>query len=311
MTLKKVNETDWALAFQKGFHSIFFDPKYLNVVKDAFGYELNYYTFVKGNKLLFAAAMFSKNGNIVVPYAFTYNSIYFDQAVGDIVYIQIFEDFIELLKKDFKNLSLRLPPNITDIRPFKWSGFEITNSYTYIKDPTAKIKHKLLKKVSITDKNLTFVEEEISEANLTQHLHACFRYGLSKNYYEDYKELFLGLANKKYLKLLSLYKSDSLVTAQIALVDSSIKTLYTLFFNDFGNNTYVGSLNLATFNWCVENGITQVDMVGANDKGIANFKYSFNAQLTPYFSVSYNRNKFLLKTALQKAKGYLKKILKR
>lgn len=309
--IEQINETEWEKAFGYKYHSLFFDPKYLNIVKEAFNYQLHYYTCRRHNKIVFAAALFSKNGKVVIPYAFTYNSIYIDNTIGDIVYVQILEDFLALLRSRFKKIALRLPPTIVDVRPFIWADFKIVNRYTYCKDIYSPIKTKVFKNIrKVEEDGVCFVEEDVNNENLELNLETCFKYGLPKSLYGKYRTLFTLLSTDNYLKTFALYKNGKMIATRIVMIDSVLKTLYTFSYNDLNNKSLVSYFNMATFNWCADNSIERVDMVGANEKGIANFKYSFNAVLTPYFWVDYSSKEASLKHLIEKVKGNIKKALR-
>ena len=310
LTLKKIEEAEWQAAFKNQYHSIFFDPDYLNLVKSAFNYNLHYYVCRKADNLQFAAALFSHKGKIVVPYAFTYNSIYFDKSIGDIIYVQIIEDFIKLLKYQFNNFFLRLPPSFTDLRPFIWAEFQISNRYTYYRESSKQLTNKLLKGIKKVENHLTFKVNNANQEDISLNLDICFRYGLPKKLYANYKYLFDELSEKGYLKSFCVYYQNELVCTQIAIIDIKSRSLSTISINDLNNRMYVSYLNYEIYKWCDQNGIDYIDMVGANEKGIANFKYSFNANLVPYFLVSYNRNTYF-KHFAKKVKKVIKRLIRR
>ncbi|WP_113662259.1 hypothetical protein [Pedobacter nanyangensis] len=303
-----VDESKWEQAFAGKYHSIYFDPKYLNIVKQSFGYEISYYVFLKGNNLLFAAALFSKDAKIVVPYGFTYNSIFFDKNIGDRVYLEIFGDLVRTLKIKHKKMWLRLPPEITDLRPFIWGGFHVMNRYTYFRKSTDGFSAKILKKVAQQRVGLTLEIADANDEDVDLNLETCFAHGLAKSMYPNYKTLFTQLSKKGYLKAFRIYKQGERQVTRIALIDKEASSLSTISMN-VSNSTVLPFLNYEMYNWCANNKIELVDMVGANDKGVANFKYSFNAKLTPYYLVNYNRRRAIFLRLFGEIKNQLKNIL--
>ena len=305
-----VDEVKWKQIFTGKYHSIYFDPKYLNIVKHSFGYQIKYYVLLRGDNVLFAAALFSKNGKIVVPYGFTYNSIFFDRKISDRAYLEIFEDLIRKLKIEHKKIWLRLPPEITDLRPFIWEGFNVANRYTYLRKSAAELSPKVLKKVEEQRELLSLEVIGANEKDVDLNLEVCFKYGFSKKMYPNYQMLFTELSKKGYLKAFRIYKQGKLEVVRIAIIDDEASNLSTISMS-VKNPSVIPFLNCEMFNWCIDNRIETIDMVGANDKGVANFKSSFNANLTPYYLVDYNRSEEMVRRFSRKIKDCLKKTLRR
>ena len=185
-----VSEAAWNDAFAGKFHSIYFDPKYLNLVSRSFGYKLTYYIASKGGKLLFATALFSKNKRIIAPYSYTYNSIFFCAELSDIKYLEIMESLLQTLKANYSKISLRLPPEISDLRPFIWEGFSITNRYTYYRNPSDTLSAKMLKKINQRSKNLRIEVENANDRDITLNVQEAAKYGLPTKLVANYRFLF-------------------------------------------------------------------------------------------------------------------------
>ncbi len=308
--ITQVDEVKWELSFGSHYHSIYFDPSYLNIVKQSFDYQLKYYTFFKKGRLLFAAALFSKYGEIIVPYAFTYNSIYFDENINDITYLEIFGNLLTILKADYKRISLRLSPSIRDLRPFIWADFNVINRYTYYRTTSDLLANKILKKAKKYATDLNFEVNSANGRDIEMNLDVCFKYGLAKRLRPNYKSLFTELSKAGYLKSFCLFQDDDkLAVIQLCILDTGNKSLATISINELNNRIFVPFLNYKIFEWGTLNNIENVDMVGANDEGIANFKYSFNAKLTPYYLVHYNSREKMISNLFKKIKNGLKKIL--
>jgi hypothetical protein len=307
MSVLQIQEQEWKRIFKNGYPSMFFNPNYLNILNKSFGYELSYYVYLKGERLLFGAAIFSHGNKVVVPDGFTYASIYVDDHLGDIRYTEIFGQFLILLTRDFKKVSFRLSPKIVDIRPFIWAGFSVGNRYTYLRDASLPLDSKILKGFSELNSLHQFSVKDLDEVNLKICLDECFRYEMSNKYYEQYKAWFSSLAAHNYLKCFAVMTGTKQEVVQFAILDVVESRLYTILIADFSGRQLTAYLNKELYSWCVKNNIEIVDMIGANNKNIANFKCSFNAELTPYYSVHYNRSNHFLRSLLMRVKVWVKK----
>ncbi len=310
MKVSQISEQQWIELFKSEYFSMLFDPKYLNIVKDAFGYDLHYYAALKGNNIRLAAAIFVKGTSVVRPDAFTYNSIYFDSTIGDIAYVDLMNNFLQLLSSNFNKISLRLPPSFFDLRPFIWCGFKVQNRYTYIRDVSAPLSHKIEKRIKAIEDTLVFREEVFNDQLLQYCVDQCFEYDAPDNEMDNYSSLFRHLANHHYLRAFCVYDGKCLKIIRFALIDAERSTLSTILTHNLYSNKLIPFLNKELFNWCLANNIKYVDMVGANNEGIANFKASFNAKLTPYYLVDYKRSAQWYGSIINSAKRRIKRLLK-
>ncbi len=310
--VKQVGKEEWLtiLANQQALRSLFFNPDFLATVKDTFGYQLHYYVAIQKQVPLFAAAVFSRGKDVVVPLAFTYSSIYLDQTISDRRRVDLLKSFIGLLKKDFRNISFRLNAEMEDLRPFIWEGFQVDLRYTYIKRIGEDVHDSILRNVERA-KNEDFcfkvsvVEREAIKKNLDDFRH----YGLPRSAYGQYYQLFERLAFMGCLRSFNVYKGEELICANIVLLDEEKHQLHTLLINKTNHKNATSYLYKETIDWCAVNNYQFIDYCGANDERISDFKSYFNPHLSPYYLVSYSPFRSFINNTKPKIKAIIKRIV--
>ncbi|TAH05046.1 MAG: hypothetical protein EAZ15_00205 [Sphingobacteriales bacterium] len=306
--IKEIKSTEWAKLVASGSYPVFFDPKYLDAVIEAFGVKVAYFIYEEKNEELFLAAVFIKNHKVIKPDDFTYNPYYLKPTLSERKQIAIQNKFIELLKSNFKSIDIKFNVDVLDIRPFKWAGFKIDIRYTYIKN-TSEPSHINIKK------NIKKAEKQNIRICVNTPTENCFimatqflkNLGYDNNLIIYYKNYFNSLTNNSLLVNFEIYKSDDLIGSALCLLDKTSLKAYTLLSNPLSNeNSYAHTMLYQTrIHWLRDNNFIEVDFCGANYETISYFKSYFNPKLMPYYVVKYKKSNFgfLLST-----KVYLKKI---
>lgn len=309
--VKEVDTAEWQEAV-KNTHSVFFNPDFLNTIASSFKYKLHYIIYTEKGRVQAAFALFSKGKNIVTPIAFTYASIYWNKELSDRKYIAVFKSIIEYLKKKWVKISLRLSSEFTDLRPFTWNGFEIENRYTYIKDPDSGL-HKSIRK--------NFEKAEISGCRFDVHapdaqsieknLDFFKKQGITEETAVSYKKLFQSLSDRGDMLSFNVYEADKLICSNIFLIDKERQKVFTLLLYKTENKLAHTFLYKKRIEWCKANNVIEMDLCGANEEGIAEFKSYFNPRLEPYYLVHYNPYDHLMKDIYIKVKVFFKRIVRR
>jgi len=308
----QINKDEWLAVTAKyeGLSSLFFKPDFLDIIKDAFNYQLHYFVAVQKQAPLFAAAIFSKGRDVVVPLAFTYSSIYIENTISDRKRVDLLKSFIGLLKKDFKKISFRLDDELGDLRPFTWQGFKLGLRYTYIKEVKENVHHSVLRNVErAKSEGYDFKIGTVDKESIQKNLDDFSNYGLTKSAYPKYHQLFERLSSMGYLKSFNIYLEEQLICSNIVLLDKNARKLYTLLVNKTSHKNATSYLYKETIDWCANNGYQSIDYCGANDESIANFKSYFNPNLSPYYLVSYAPYKNLANNMELKFKTIIKRII--
>lgn len=311
--VKQVGKEEWltVLANQQQFRSLFFNYDFLAAVKDAFGYQLHYFMAVQKQVPLFAAVVFSRGKDVVVPLAFTYSSIYLDEAISDRKRVDLLKSFIGLLKSNFRKISLRLNAELEDLRPFIWQGFQVSLRYTYIKRIGEDVHQSVLRNAErAKSEDCYFKVSVVERESIEKNLDGFRNYGLPRSAYGQYHQLFEQLAFMGCLRSFNVYKGEELICANIVLLDEEKRQLYTLLINKTNHKTATSYLYKETIDWCAVNDYRFIDYCGANEERISDFKSYFNPHLSPYYLVSYSPFGSFINHAKPKIKAIIKRIIK-
>ncbi len=311
--VNKVNKEEWlaVLSSHKQLNSLFFNPDFLSVVKDAFDYQVHYFVVVQKQVPLFAAAIFSKGKDVVVPLAFTYSSIYIDKTISDRKRIDLLKSFIDLLKKDFRKISFRFNADLEDLRPFTWLGFKLDLRYTYIKQIGEGVHQSVLRNVERAKSDgYYFKAVSVDDESIKRNLDDFSHYGLSKKAYGQYHKLFDELFGMGCLKSFNVYLGEQLVCSNIVLLDEKTHQLYTLLINKTDHKNATSYLYKEAIDWCKDHGYRFIDYCGANEERIADFKSYFNPHLSPYYLVSFVPYENQTNLIKQKFKAIVKRVIR-
>jgi len=292
MSWQKVNAVQWNDALVVIPHTIFFHEDFLNIISLVYSASLNFMLYRKGDELLAATAFFSKENSVITPVEFYYHPYFLKEQLIEVTYLQIHEELLSYLKKNYSAIQLKLDVNLTDIRPFIWAGFRVDNKYTYIKNGDTEPHYGVLKKLRKQDAREYYLKVEApneQSIGLNIDFHSS-GLGFSKNFCSEYRSLLQRWADAGYLKAFNVYRAQRHICSNLTLLDMNNKKAYQILLNNVSNEEKYAHTFLyqKVFEWCFENGFDTVDMCGANIQSISKFKSYYNGTLTPYFKVSYS-----------------------
>lgn len=311
----EVDETHWKQIINANECSIFFNSQFLNAIANNFNYKLHYLVFHENGKYLLSGAFYSYNRNIITPLAFTYASIQIED-ISDRKYIEVINSLCVYLKKEFRKISLRLPLDITDLRPFIWEGFRITNRYTYVKSVDDFFyksieKNKLKVKLKAENAGFSFKVEIATEDDIDRVLGSLKKLFIRRKTIKSHKDFLLNLGNTGVLIAFNAYLNAVLNCTSLVLIDKNLKKSYALLIQESDNKLVHTFLYVKRLEWLQQNDFEKIDFCGANSKGLANFKSFFNPVLKPYYLVNYNPFSYKLLNIWNAFKLTTKKILVR
>jgi hypothetical protein len=220
-------------------------------------------------------------------------------------YLRIVADELSLIFKKINPsyFSVTLVPEIQDIRYFKWRGFNIVPNFTYLmatnidleliwlnidKDTRKQIKKAESLKITVKD---TSDVDQIYES--------------LKNRYNEQKINF-PLYGIDYLKELKKIKPANFLFKVAEYNENIVASRITLCFNDtlifwMGNaksrdHVYGNEfLTWETIRLSKQLNLKNIDLNGADNESISNFKSKFNPILSTYYVIT--RNNLIGKTA--------------
>jgi len=309
--LKELTREEWiAITVGTDAYSIFIDPAFLEPVAAVFTNKLKYYIkFLKDVPVL-GVACFTKGNKIIVPTHFIYSGIWWDIDSNTIKFRNTLIDLIAELKGKYRSIEFRLPPEITDIRPFQWEGFSHKANFTYTRKTSdlnfeynirSRVKKSIAKGIvpSLSD----------SFKNVWHHQ----SYDLKRFHFSDRLLQKLGHLFESWLGsgFMYIYEADcevDIVGSSCVLYDKKKSRAYNLLISSANSNYHTG-VHAALYNYIFKHlqseGIKEFDLYGADLRGVADFKSSFDAQLNVHYTVGYNRNLAFINNIKQKVREKL------
>lgn len=212
-----------------------------------------------------------------------------------------FDDYVNSkIKPDFIQIIATI--NLMDIRPFQWSGYDVTPRFTYVGD----IKNKELSWKRLeqeTRREITKAERlgiKLEEGGLDEYKYVC------KSYIERHKEKGIGI-NISWPYLFDIFKKfypDNLrifiAKYQGENVGHHIYVLYKdkITFWLGGVRSKLKGVNPNRFiawkviEWAVDRGYRYYEDIGGNHPSISAFKSKFGFNLKLYFEMSKSSSKY-------------------
>ncbi len=274
-----------------------------------------YFLFEKKNKIVISFIALVDKHSIKLPFHFFYSPLWLEPTLTETQYCQYLDEFIASLIVDYRNIVIKLPMGMIDVRPFLWRNFSVINYYTYLKDLSQLDYHstttKNIKKAS--NAGYECFEEDLTQGNLTLNLQI-FKdlkvYNSTK--IKVIQDLMAVMSEEQYLTSFNCYKDGALIASNLIFLDKNYKIAYTVLLNKIPrtNKDDVHSLlHDFFFKKLKEDGYQYVDLLGGDMQGIAPFKSRFNTELRPHFQVTYNQKAVRIAQTVKKSKDVVKKLI--
>jgi hypothetical protein len=311
--LKQVSKTVYHQVVPR---NLFNDDEYLLITSKVVKCDVVYYLYYKKEEPVVAFALFVSNKRIILPhFQFLYTDVWLKYPLEKKYSRDYLFESLKSLKTEYNSIKLMLPPDIKDVRPFLWNGFSISNRYTYQKVTSnyhlykddVKTNYQRALKRNLEFSTLDFVDFHWME--MRQHL---INIGYSNKDVRAFEDWFKQL-NKNNLLCVEIYSGGKSVGGSIILVDKPANKAYLLLVQTMKGITSKEAnafLYIEITKYLNSLGIKYLDFMGANIRSIADFKYRFMPELTPYFLVEFKREWFDFSKTKRLVKAILVKYFK-
>jgi hypothetical protein len=314
--LTEVDVTVWKKEIISQDTSVFDEPEYLETISSLYGTKIKYWIVYKKNKAVIGFATHIKNASIVVPDHYSYSSFWFDKrGMADYSFYEHLEKCILLLKKKYKYISFRLPPNVKDVRAFNLHGFNTRVSYTHIKYVHGELNYRNDVKIKFKkseNQNFKFSYDEYYEEVLTQQLDDFSYFGYSKIQTKFYSSYFDVLIKSGFLKSFAIHQNEKLIASALVVVDFKNHKAYNLLMSASKTN-YIGEASTFLYHQVFLHlkslGIILLDLYGADMKGVANYKAGFKGVLENHYTVNLGFIGRYVSPKISKLKKFIKSFI--
>lgn len=288
----------------------------VNSLCDIFKYTPVHFIYERKGKCVISFLALTKNKTVYAPIHFFYSSLWIDEGLSDLKFMEYVSGFVNELKLMYDHINIRLSPNYLDLRPFLWNDFSIINNYTYIKSLEslhyqATVRRNLEKLKNI---DFCFGHEELTDESMEMNLKIFEELHLPSSKAMKIKKLMQAMALNGYLKCFNCYLDSLMVASMQVFLDEVNKVAYLILLSQTNAhqklNVHSASHHFL-FSTLKEKGYLLVDLMGGDFKGISAFKSSLNATLVPHFTLNYSKRKSIFKKIKRKQITMLKKILAR
>lgn len=288
----KEKEEWFKIANELGKATVNCDPDFIEIISNVFAVE-PYCAIIYAQEIpILGILAYYKKKSIVHPSTYFYTAVW-SNSNSSLKLQEAFISYISFLKLRFRFMEFLLPPDITDVRPFIYTGFKPSVKYTYI-------NNLLETKINSDEKSLknksdrigvTYKWEDNNIDVLQQHLRSFSQLGYSRSFVKKMELLCSKLLEKNFLKALSARLNDNLLASSFTLIDNYQSKSFNLLVTSLKTHYNIGvhaGLYIKNFENLRNLGIKEIDLFGATTKGIGNFKSNFGGELKPYYYVKYN-----------------------
>lgn len=265
--------------------------------------QFDFYSLRKGESLKGYFGFFHKDKKIIQPALSYYN--YFilmleaRKRENDFIHKQnsYLEEIALFIKQNYKSAYLNLSPEITDARPFFWTGFTVNPRYSFIVDLKQNLSYSVANKKSI---------KKAKRLNplLTTKLDIDIFLKLNKMTFARQDASFPFSDDETKKLLTDLYQKKLLIQYNVE-IDNEIKGVRLLAIDrlngkvfDFLAASDIILMKSGVNNWLMDKIFSELsksyhefDFCGANIKSISRFKSAFGGKLTPFYQINWQPNK--------------------
>lgn len=282
-----------------------------------FDLKARYFVFEQKGSIRLSFLALCKGKAIVQPIHFYYSAFWIAPELSQLHSMNFCTEFIGQLKKHFSCIDLRLPPQYSDIRPYLWNGFSVTNNYTYIKDLTRlNYSSSVQRNIKQAQKlALSLRCERLNEASEQLNADVFDALGtVPQKRKAQIAALMRALDEQGLLRCFNCYADTELLASQQVFLDFVNKKAYLVLLSrqtkQHGQNVHA-LLHHFLFEHLQSLGYLRLDLMGGDLRGIADFKTSLKADLQPHFTLKYRSSVANMAKMKQKLVDSLKKIVVR
>lgn len=274
------------LNYDKRIIKLFLIFYYDDLVAGLTFYEKKYFSFLKIGS--------SPHTNLEVQFAHLFVKKQDSQRANE----QLNEIFVENLTKFIKDnnycyFSLNLPPKYSDIREFKWHGWQINPLYTYILNLNEIRERGLSVFVGKKVRNIIkYAKQRLTVRKINaEQFYSCYEdtYKRQGKKVPHPKSLFKNLIDLENVTTLGAFAGKELTSAIIfCQVDDTSYYITSGIKEKFHNSN---GTTLLVYHYLeqvlVGRNIKKIDLFGANTKNVSYFKSCFDPKLELYFRAVY------------------------
>ncbi|CAJ35728.1 lipid II:glycine glycyltransferase FemX [Methanocella arvoryzae] len=313
MTIELVTDKELWDKFvdQSPYGTLFHKWDLLKIIEKHSGYEMRPYGLFKNDTLYAVAPLFFKNikgvkmvysppqGTLAyIPYmglAMRHDYKTLKQRKREQYLDNAWADLSGELKRIGANIvSITMVPDMYDVRPFMWDGYEIKLLYTYFLDLTQteeeiwnSFDNDCRQKVRASAKHNLTIKQSMDVDTFFNIMVGRLK-GYGNNFFTRQSPEYLRdllTAFPENIKLYFMYKDQDIVGAAI---NCCYKDQYTGWFGDATINREIASneyMNWEFIKMAKAQGYKRLENWGADMKRVNQFKSKFNPTLVPYFHV--------------------------
>ena len=313
MITEELSQEEWTgLCKRINFETVFGQADFLEVYCKVYNVMPRFFVVKEHRTPRAALACFSTSGSIVLPTHYFFNPVWLDKNQGEIILNRALQILLTYLKKSFTRISLRLPVEVEDIRPFYWQGFEGKTAYTYLKNLQNLSYHLNINRILKKQCPYTFKIDLWSSSLEEFHKRDLISFGFRKRTIYRVFQSFKQLHEQGKMLIVNAYEGSNLVGSDVLLLDLNERKAY-MFFISKSHGHYKGGLHAYLYNFIFSylgnEGYKEIDMFGADYESISIYKSKFNPRLIHYYEVKYSKVPYLLDTGKKKIKLFLSRIL--
>ncbi len=274
--------------------SLMLRPDFLNSIASAFNCDVKYFMCINKGAPIVGSSVFVRGGKIIVPSYYMYTGLWMAESEQSLLYRECLALLIDYLKRCYSSIDYRLSPELKDVRPFIWKGFTAKLRYTYLRNlKTTIYRANVRSRIKKAESNAIKLEVSNDFENIWRQQEKEMKgFGMPNKLREANYKMFKGWFNSGYITAIVAKKEDIIIGSALLLINSFKGVGYNMLISSnkgYYNTGVHSALYDKIFKYYQERNLFQCDLVGANIKSIAEFKYNFEPDLAPYYELSYHQ----------------------
>lgn len=299
---------------QHGIISVFGRSDFLIKTAAVYGFDIDVKVILFNDDPVLALPLFVDNKRVVSPNHYFYQFVWQKETTKESWnQLESWCFLLKILKEKYKYITLRLPTNIKDVRPFIWNDFNINVKYTYEKDITQLIYNRNLQKILKKPNEKYFFKKNYNwQYNWNFHYKDLLKFNASESQTQIHLLYFKGLKQNGQLEIYNAYNGNDFITSIVTILDHKLKFAYFALMGSVDDEHYRNGLPTLLYNYALnqlkESDFCKIDFLGANMEKISKYKSKFLPNLETYYEVSYSKPQNERKLIFSTIKNKLKKI---
>jgi hypothetical protein len=213
--------------------------------------------------------------------------------IDSIQYRSYLIETISELKGHYTQIEFRLPPEVTDIRPFQWQGFSYKVNYTYL-NPVEGLHFGYTLRARLKKSEQAGILSSVSSSFEKVWKHQIYdlkRFNFSNTLLKKLEVVFFDWHKQGFLLVYESNLNNKIIGSSCVLVDKKQSKAFNLLLSS-ANSNYQTEVHPNLYNYILTDlkgrELRTFDLYGADLRGVADFKSRFQGILRPHFTVKYN-----------------------